>query len=89
MLSSEAGFISSSYDIASSFALLFVSFVGGLGNKPKWLGAGIVIMGLGGVVFSVPHFRAATYQVAAVQDLCVLNSSNYAGCSDLTLRSNR
>jgi organic anion transporter 4A len=62
--STETGFIANSYDIASFLCLLPVSYLGGrgTGTKPVWIGAGLVIMGLGALLFSLPHFATPEYR---------------------------
>ena len=58
--STETGFIANSYDIASFIFLLPVSYLGGrgTGTKPVWISAGLTVMGLGSLLFSLPHFSA-------------------------------
>jgi len=67
--STETGFIANSYDIASFLCLLPVSYLGGrgTGTKPVWIGSGIVIMGLGSLLFSLPHFITPQYRADSVQ----------------------
>uniref|UniRef100_A0A3B4B7M0 Kazal-like domain-containing protein n=1 Tax=Periophthalmus magnuspinnatus TaxID=409849 RepID=A0A3B4B7M0_9GOBI len=76
--SSQTGLIISAYDIASCVCLPFSSYFGGNGHKPRWLGWGILIMGLGSLVFALPHFTTPSYQVTALErsDLCSANSSD-------------
>lgn len=61
--STETGFIANSYDIASFLCLLPVSYLGGrgTGTKPVWIASGMVIMGLGSLLFSLPHFATPEY----------------------------
>lgn len=56
----------SGYDIASFFCLIPVSYFGGRvgASKPKWVGWGVVIMGLGFFMFSLPHFLVGPYRAA-------------------------
>jgi len=56
--------IASGYDIASFLCLVPVSYFGGrLGaSKPKWIGWGVVIMGIGSFVFALPHFLVGPYR---------------------------
>ncbi|KAK7884699.1 hypothetical protein WMY93_027822 [Mugilogobius chulae] len=70
--SSQTGLIVSSYDIAACVCLAFVSYFGGNGHKPRWLGWGILIMGCGSLVFALPHFTTPPYQVSSLQvsDMC-------------------
>lgn len=78
--SSQSGLIASCFDIASCICLPFVSYFGGNGHKPRWLGWGIGIMGLGSVVFALPHFTTPSYQVTVPErsDLCSSNSTNFS-----------
>lgn len=57
----ESGLITSSLDVAGSIATLVTSYVGGTGHKPLWIGCGILIMGVGSLIFSLPHFIAPMY----------------------------
>ena len=52
----QAGLIASSYDIAACVCLAFVSYFGGTGHKPRWLGWGVLVMALGSLVCALPHF---------------------------------
>jgi solute carrier organic anion transporter family, member 4A len=47
--SRETGMIAGGYDVASFLCLVPVSYLGGRpgASKPRWLGWGIVIMGVG------------------------------------------
>jgi len=71
--STETGFIANSYDIASFLCLLPVSYLGGrgTGTKPVWIAGGLVIMGLGSLLFSLPHFTStSSYQADEQMTLC-------------------
>ncbi|XP_059836733.1 solute carrier organic anion transporter family member 4A1 [Hypanus sabinus] len=71
----HSGLIASSYDIAACICLLFVSYFGGSGHKPRWLGWGVLIMGLGSLVFSLPHFCTSAYEVGLTEDSGLCNNS--------------
>nr|XP_045012764.1 solute carrier organic anion transporter family member 4A1 isoform X2 [Jaculus jaculus] len=58
----QSGLIASSYDIAACLCLAFVSYFGGNGHKPRWLGWGVLILGAGSLVFALPHFTAGHYE---------------------------
>lgn len=62
--SSDSGWIANSYDIASFLCLLPVSYMGGrgVGSKPAWMGVGVLLMGLGSLLFSLPHFLTETVE---------------------------
>ncbi|XP_077989837.1 solute carrier organic anion transporter family member 4A1-like [Glandiceps talaboti] len=67
----STGFIASSYDIAVVVLLIGVTYYGGQGHKPRWLGIGAFIMGLGSFVFALPHFTTGLYKYESdVIDVC-------------------
>jgi len=73
---SEAGFIASSYDVGVCISLIFVTYIGGQGHKPMWLGWGSVLMGLASIMFAFPHFFAPKIDIQAIDSAtCTLNSS--------------
>ncbi|XP_064651838.1 solute carrier organic anion transporter family member 5A1-like [Lineus longissimus] len=59
--SSMAGFIAASYEFGSLVAVIFVSYLGGRRHIPRWLGLGVVFMGIGALLFALPHVLAQTY----------------------------
>nr|CAB3266360.1 solute carrier organic anion transporter family member 4A1-like [Phallusia mammillata] len=80
--SRDSGFIVSSYNFASLLAIPFVTYMGGKGHKPLWVGWGIVLMGLGCFVFTIPHFAAPSYDVTSINEsqfLCVEDHVKIAG----------
>lgn len=85
--SSQTGLIASSYDIAACVCLAFVSYFGGSGHKPRWLGGGMLIMALGSLVFSLPHLASAPYRggVSEQTGLCPANRSS--PCQDQEAQS--
>ncbi|XP_062316370.1 solute carrier organic anion transporter family member 4A1 isoform X1 [Osmerus eperlanus] len=74
----QAGLIASSYDIAACVCLAFVSYFGGTGHRPRWLGWGVLVMALGSLVFALPHFTTPAYQVSKREGagLCSANRSS-------------
>jgi organic anion transporter 4A len=77
--SSQTGLVASGYDIASFLCLVPVSYFGGrLGaSKPKWIGWGVVIMGIGSFVFALPHFLVGPYrtEVSDSNNICIVNQN--------------
>ena len=59
--SSELGIIVSSYDVTCMFAIIFVSYFGDRHNRPMWLGRGAIIMAVGAMLFTIPHFITDSY----------------------------
>ena len=62
--SSKSGLIVSSNDFIAFFLVLFISFYGGERHKPRLIGIGIVTLGIGSFIFSLPHFLAGSYSVS-------------------------
>ncbi|KAK3587445.1 hypothetical protein CHS0354_007936 [Potamilus streckersoni] len=63
--SSRSGLIASSNDFLAFFFVLGISYYGGRRNKPLLIGIGIVVLGLGSCIFSIPHFAAGVYNYKA------------------------
>ncbi|XP_067425009.1 solute carrier organic anion transporter family member 4C1-like [Emydura macquarii macquarii] len=77
--SSLAGVISASYDIAFCVLSLFVSFFGERGHKPRWLAFSSFMIGLGSLVFALPHFAGGIYQYGSkLEDTCQVAGANNA-----------
>lgn len=87
--SSQTGLIASGYDIASFVCLVPVTYFGGRtgASKPRWIGWGVVIMGLGSLTFAVPHFLVGTYRgaSAAVSIVCSTAAAAAAVASNGTV----
>ncbi|XP_066155367.1 solute carrier organic anion transporter family member 3A1-like isoform X1 [Euwallacea fornicatus] len=56
--SSLSGLVASSYEIGNVITVIFVSYLGSRRHIPVWIGVGAVIMGIGSLIFMVPHFIA-------------------------------
>ncbi|XP_030068374.1 solute carrier organic anion transporter family member 4A1 isoform X2 [Microcaecilia unicolor] len=80
--SSHSGLIASSYDIAACICLTFVSYCGGNGHKPHWLGWGALIMGIGSLVFALPHFATSIYEVNFSEKMGMCYSNSTEKCSE-------
>lgn len=78
----QAGLIASSYDIAACLCLAFVSYFGGTGHKPHWLGWGVVIMAFGSLVFALPHFTTPPYQVRVPEQTGMCSANRTITCQD-------
>uniref|UniRef100_A0A8D0LAB8 Solute carrier organic anion transporter family member n=1 Tax=Sphenodon punctatus TaxID=8508 RepID=A0A8D0LAB8_SPHPU len=77
----QSGLIASSYDIAACVCLTFVSYFGGNGHKPRWLGWGVLIMGVGSIVFALPQFTTSDYEVHFSEDTGMCSSNQGVRCS--------
>uniref|UniRef100_A0A3Q2PCY9 Solute carrier organic anion transporter family member n=1 Tax=Fundulus heteroclitus TaxID=8078 RepID=A0A3Q2PCY9_FUNHE len=78
----QAGLIASSYDIAACVCLTFVSYFGGTGHKPRWLGWGVLIMALGSLVFALPHFIAPPYLVSLQEQIGMCSANRTSHCQN-------
>ncbi|XP_069808390.1 solute carrier organic anion transporter family member 4A1 isoform X2 [Dendropsophus ebraccatus] len=87
----HTGLIASSYDIAACLCLTFVSYFGGNGHKPRWLGWGVLIMGVGSLVFALPQFTTSVFVVNLVEDtgVCYSNQSSQVAESASSLSNYR
>ena len=56
------GLIASTVDITIALCIIPVSYFGGRGNKPRWLGVGAILLGVGALVFALPQFVVGPYQ---------------------------
>jgi len=67
---SEAGIIVSCYDISAAIMAIVVSYYGHH-HKPKWLGIGAFILGIGCFLFALPHVLVGRYEPgSSATNLC-------------------
>ncbi|KAI5612415.1 solute carrier organic anion transporter family member 4A1 isoform X1 [Silurus asotus] len=78
----QAGLIASSYDIAACVCLTFVSYFGGTGHKPRWLGWGVFVMALGSLVFALPQFTTPAYQPQVLEQTSLCSTNHTEECGD-------
>lgn len=75
-----AGLISTGYDISFCALCLFISYYGQKGHKPRWLAFSAFMLGLGSLVFSLPHFSSGLYNHGAqMRDTCGFSNGNSTG----------
>ncbi|XP_070159925.1 solute carrier organic anion transporter family member 4A1 isoform X3 [Polyergus mexicanus] len=80
--SSESGLIAGGYDIASFLLLVPVSYLGGRAkaSKPRYIGVGILVLGIGSLLFASPHYLAGPYRGGQqTENVCrsVTNTSSH------------
>jgi len=74
LASSQTAWIAATYEIAGAPALLVIGYLGSNLRRPVWIGAGLIMLGIGFGVYSIPHFAAPPYRYSDAGDsknLCI------------------
>ncbi|CAI8015497.1 Solute carrier organic anion transporter family member 4C1 [Geodia barretti] len=61
LTSTQTGALASMTDIAVVTSVIFISYFGGRGHKPRWLGVALIVEAIGAFVFSLPQFLFCQY----------------------------
>ena len=74
--SKEVGALTACYDVAAACMAIVVSYYGH-SHKPRWLGFGAAILGIGCFCFALPHLLVGNYAVGMreTSDLCFQNTT--------------
>ncbi|EDV98916.1 GH13583 [Drosophila grimshawi] len=67
--SRQTGLVASGYDLASFVCLVPVTYYGGRkgASKPCFIAIGLLLMGLGSLIFSLPHFLVGSYRATIAE----------------------
>ena len=79
--SSQTAWIAVSYEVAGVPALLVIGYLGSTLRRPAWIGGGLIMLGVGFGIYSIPHFAAPPYTYVDSGDssnLCVETTSENA-----------
>lgn len=79
--SADVGVIASSFEIGNLALILFVSYFGARGHRPRLIGCGGIVMALGALLSALPEFLTHQYEYesgeirwgAEGRDVCVVN----------------
>ncbi|XP_057638961.1 solute carrier organic anion transporter family member 1B3 [Chionomys nivalis] len=72
--SSTAGLIDGGFEIGNLMVIVFVSYFGSRLHRPKLIGIGCLIMGLGSIMTAMPHFFMGYYRYSE-NDISSLSNS--------------
>ncbi|XP_068131256.1 solute carrier organic anion transporter family member 3A1 [Hyperolius riggenbachi] len=82
--SADVGVIASSFEIGNLALILFVSYFGARGHRPRLIGCGGIVMALGAFLSALPEFLTHQYEYesgeirwgAEGRDVCAVNGSS-------------
>ncbi|KAJ8670806.1 hypothetical protein QAD02_002065 [Eretmocerus hayati] len=86
--SSQTGLIAGGYDFASFLLLVPISYLGGRSksSKPRYIGIGVIVLGLGSLLFASPHYLAGHYKGGAEMDSTCQKLTNMTSTSNSELK---
>jgi len=83
LASSQTAWVAASYEIAGAPALLLIGYFGSTLRRPVWIGAGLILLGIGFGIYSIPHFAAPPYRYSGDSiNLCVEMAWNKSSQND-------
>lgn len=90
LTSTQCGIIVAAYDFAMASVIIFVSYYGSRGRKPRWVGLGTILMGIGCLVYTIPQIAFGTYSYATLTEpLCYVVSDSTSNQSALNSTTNQ
>jgi len=77
LASSQTAWIMATYEIVGAPALLVIGYFGSTLRRPVWIGGGLIMLGIGFGIYSIPHFVAPVYRYSGdSSNLCVETAWN-------------
>ena len=58
----KMGMVTSSYDIAAMILVPLISYIGGSRKRPVFCAWGVFTVGIGSLIFMLPHFVSSPYK---------------------------
>lgn len=81
--SSQAGAIPSVYELGGIPCMLFIGLCGSVLNRPRWIGTGMLLLGVAGVIYTLPHFITDLYNWGGdIQDNLCHPDNNITVCGE-------
>ena len=67
--STQSGLVNSAFDIGTLLLMIPITYLGGRksSHKPRWIGSGLLTVGLGGFLWTVPHFIFPSYNENSIE----------------------
>ncbi len=59
--STSVGVLLVSFDVSVLICVIFISYFGDKRHKPRWLGYGLIVQGIGAFIFALPQFLFGKY----------------------------
>lgn len=66
--STQTGALASMTDVSVVVSVIFISYIGGRGHKPRWLGIALIFEAIGAFIFSLPQFIFGRYEAGLSSD---------------------
>ncbi|CAH1773391.1 unnamed protein product [Owenia fusiformis] len=79
--STISGLIAASYEFGSLISVIFVSYLGSTRHIPKFIGVGVIFMGIGSYLFALPHFISKQYSTLNTDLLSNVTEENICRAS--------
>ncbi|GFY69291.1 solute carrier organic anion transporter family member 5A1 [Trichonephila inaurata madagascariensis] len=84
-----SGAIASTFEIGNLFTIIFVSYLGSHRHIPVWIGKGIIVMGIGSLVFCIPYFLEQHFTTVSVKNLTHPMDENTCQLPTATVQSSQ